>query len=169
MIEPRQAKDTKDITLHDEDFNLWNLLAATRHMMHRARQQELRQYNISPRQSAVMVIVEAIGDKATPAAITRWTFRKSHTVSEILTRMEKQELLRKVKDMERKNQVRVELTAKGREVFSQSLKRESMHRIMSVLSPKEQEQLESSLRKLRKATLRELGIEKDFVFFPLSY
>jgi DNA-binding MarR family transcriptional regulator len=159
----------KELISHDEALELWDLIATTRHMMHRVRQQELRQYNVTPRQTAIMTIIKAIGDRATPAAITRRIFRKSHSVSEILTRMERRGLLRRVRDLERKNQVRVELTEKGNEAYSRALNRETMLRIMSALSAKEREQLRSTLQKLREAISRESGIEKDFLSFPLTH
>ena len=103
----------------DRDYNLWVLLAHTRQAMFRARQKELREYNISARHAAVLFAIESIGDETTPAEISRWLFREQHSVFEVLRRMEKQGLIRKTKDLDRKNQVRVQLTEKGRETYYQ--------------------------------------------------
>ena len=63
--------------------------------------------------------------------------------------MEKQGLVRKVKDLDRKNLVRVVLTEKGREAYYHSTKRESIHQIMSFLSEEERQQLRHCLQTLR--------------------
>ena len=102
--------------------------------MYKARTRELFQYGITPAEAAVLVIVQAIGEKATPAEISRWLFREPHSISGLLARMEKQGLVRKVKDLDRKNLVRVVITEKGQQAYQQSTKRESIHRIMSSLS-----------------------------------
>ena len=151
----------------DRDYNLWVLLAHTRQAMFRARQKELRQYNISARHAAVLFAIESIGDETTPAEISRWLFREQHSVFEVLRRMEKQGLIRKTKDLDRKNQVRVQLTEKGREAHNQSTERESIHEIMSSLSEEERHQLRSYLHRLRNAALKRLGIERE-ITFPFS-
>ena len=156
----------KNFSSSDKDYNLWTLLGLTRDAIQRARQKELAQYNISSRQSAVLFIVRAIGDKATPAEISRWLFRESHSISDLLSRMERQGLVRKVKDLDRKNQVRIELTQKGHEVYQQSYKRESIHRILSFLSEEQRKQLGSSLQTLRDKALEEIGVEYEMPFPP---
>ncbi len=152
----------------DQNYNLWTLLAQTREAMFKAGQKELRRYNITGRKAAVLFIIQAIGYEATPAEIARWLFRESHTVSELLNRMEKQGLVRKVKDLDRKNLVRVELTAKGQEARSLIMKREAIHRIMSSLSEKQRQQLTSLLRTLRDTALKELTIVRKIPFPPLQ-
>lgn len=146
---------------------MWWFLAQTREAMLRARQQELRQYNISARHASVLFIIQAIGETATPAEIARWLFRKRHSVSELLRRLETQGLVRRVKGLQRKNQVNVLLTEKGREVYQQSTKRHSVHRILHVLSKEQRRQLRSCLHLLRRQALKELRIE-DQIYFPPS-
>jgi len=140
------------------------LLAQAREAMLKARRKELIRYNISPRQSAVLFYIRAIGDKATPAEISRGLFRESNSISEILGRMEKQGLLRKVKDLSRKNMVRVELTEKGREACNRSEKRASIDKIFSTLSNEERQQLRFYLERLRDKALQ--LIRKKRPLFP---
>lgn len=148
----------------DGNYKLWVLLAQTREAMLKSRQKELGRYNISPRQNAVLLFLQVAGDKATPAEISRGLFRESHTISEILSRMEKQGLLKRVKDLSRKNLVRVELTEQGREACNRSARRESIHKILSVLSSEERQQLELYLRRLRDKALQ--LIKKKKPLFP---
>jgi len=148
----------KDFT-EDKDYELWVLLAQAREAMYKARQKELRLYNLSPRQSAVLFIIRAIGDKVTPAEISRWLLREPHSVSEIISRMEKQGLLKKVRDLYRKNLVRIELTEKGSEAYNQAIKRDSIHTIMSALSDEERRQFSTMLEKIRDRALKESWVQ----------
>ena len=137
----------------DQDYRLWVLLNQVRDAVLKARQKELDQYNISASQAAVLLVIEAIGPKATPAEISRRVFRKPHSVSGILSRMEKKGLVRRLKDLDRKNLTRVVFTEKGREAYYQSTKRESIRQIMSSLPEEERKQLTSSLETLRDKAL----------------
>lgn len=154
----------KDIKSEDPDYNLWFLLAQTRNVLLRARRKELYRNNINHSQAAVLFIVQAIGDPATPAEIARWLFREPHSVSELLHRMEKDGLIEKVKDLDRKNQIRVVITEKGHETYRKSTKHESMHSIMSSLSKKDRKQLESLLKTIRDKALEETGVDYKFSF-----
>jgi DNA-binding MarR family transcriptional regulator len=148
----------------DGNYKLATLLAQTREAMMKARRKELTQYNISPRQSAVLFYIRAIGDKAIPAEISRGLFREPHSISEILGRMEKRGLLRKIKDSSRKNVVRIELTEKGREACNHSDKRASIDTVLSTLSDEERQQLEFYLKRLRDKALQ--LIRKKKPLFP---
>jgi len=83
-----------------------------------------------------------------------------------LIKMEQEGLVTKSNDLPRKNQVRLELTDKGHEAYSQAAKRESVHKIMSSLSKEQYKQLKSILKILRDAALKEVG-EKRELLFPL--
>ena len=61
--------------------------------------------------------------------------------------------------MERKNLVRVSMTEKGKQAYEQSTKRKSIHKVMSVLSEQERQQLLASLEKLRNRALKEIRVE----------
>ena len=145
----------------EEDEELWALLAQTKDAIFGARQKQLRRYGISATQATALLAIQAIGDKATPAEISRWLFRKPHSVSELLSRMEKEGLVRKIKDLNRRNLVRVELTEKGYEACYQSMKEESIHKIMSSLSEEDRQQLRSILGRLRDEALKGLGAEEE--------
>ena len=147
----------KKLSSNDIVYDLWVLLRRTSHVIWKVRERELAQYGIAATQAGVLHIVQAIGRKATPAEISRRLLREPHSVSGLLARMEREGLIRKVKDLNRKNLVRVELTKKGRQAYNQSTKRESIRSIMSSLSDQEQQQLVSYLRTLCARTLKELG------------
>ena len=86
----------------DQDYNLWVLLNQVLTFMLNARDRELMEYGQTTMQAAVLFIVNAIGETATPAAISRWFIRKPPAISGLLDRMEKAGLLVKVKDLPKK-------------------------------------------------------------------
>jgi DNA-binding MarR family transcriptional regulator len=100
-------------------------------------------------QAVILWIVKIAEEPVTPAMLSRWLFREPHTVSAILDRMEKQGLIKKVKDLPRKNIVRVTLTEKGEEAYAQSSKTKSIRNIMSCLSPEERDTLRGYMERLR--------------------
>jgi len=147
-------------TLGGEDYELWVLLAQTREAMYKARQKELTKYNISPRQSAVLSIIKALGDGVAPAEISRYLFREHHSVTELLGRMEKDGLVRKVKDEDKKGRVKIFLTPKGQQVYTHSMKRKSIKEIISCLSEEERQQLRSFLKRLRDNALKVAAVRE---------
>ena len=82
-----------DLTSVDRDFKLWVLLHQTRDAVHKSAEKELRRFGLSPMEAALLFAVHAIGERATPAEISRWLFRESHSVSGLLDRMEKKGLV----------------------------------------------------------------------------
>jgi len=137
---------------------IW-LLFHVRHVLFQARANELAKYGVTPMQATIMFIARSIGDEATPAEISRWLFLKPHSVSGLLTRMERDGLIKKVKDLERKNQVRIVLTEKANGLYRKSVSSRSFHHIMSCLPDEEAKQLEATLQKLRDRALKELSVK----------
>jgi DNA-binding MarR family transcriptional regulator len=144
----------------DPFFETWIILAQTRRAMFRARSQKLLKFGISPRQAAMMFMILTLGEKATPSELARCLFREPHSISELVERMEKAGLVRKVSDLARKNLVRVELTDKGRDIYERSVSEEPVHRILASLSDEEHEQLRALLGKLWDGAVKELDMEK---------
>jgi MarR family multiple antibiotic resistance transcriptional regulator len=150
------------------DYYFWILFCQTWVAISKARQRELAPYDMSEIRAALLFIIELIGHDATPAKVSRWLFREPHSISEIVDRMEKQGLVRKVKDLDRKNQVRIELTEKGQECYKTSFIPDSIPRIFSVLSEEERKSFISSLVKLREAAIKYAGMKYEVPLPPLD-
>jgi DNA-binding MarR family transcriptional regulator len=150
----------------DRDYNLWVLLHQVSDIIFNSREEELRQYGLPATQAEVLFVIKAIGDKATPAQISRMIFRRPHSVSGILDRMAKAGLVKRTKDLHRKNWVRVTLTEKGLQAYKQALKRKSVQKILSSISEAERQKLKSLLETLRNKGLKELGMDAKKVPFP---
>ncbi len=151
----------------DQHYELWWLLIYTRRIIYHARRKELLKYGITSEEAALLWAVKSIGLKAKPAAIAQWLMRKPHSISGLVSRMEKRGLINKVYDLERKNWVRINLTEKGEKAYIGSLNRESIHKIFSSLSEEEEIQLQLCLLKLCKSGLEELDLEPEPPFADL--
>lgn len=149
---------------NDLDYELWVLILHTRRSMRRLREKELFRYGITPERSGVLYAVHVIGERATPAEIARFLLREPHSISSLINRMEAEGLVKKVKDLDRKNMVRVVLTNKGHEAYKQTAKRDSIHEVMSTLSEEERKLLRALLGKLCRKTLKELGVTRKPIF-----
>ena len=148
-------QDASDV---DKDYELWVLFHQTCDAMARAREAELRESGISRIKAAALFVIKTLKVPATPAEISRWLFREPHTVSGLLDRMQKQGLVRKVKDLERKNLVRVVITEKGEEVYQQSREMKVIRKILSCLSTKERDNVKPCLEALRNKALEEVRV-----------
>jgi DNA-binding MarR family transcriptional regulator len=157
----------EEVVSVDQSVALWILLRQTYIVLTKARQRELDKYQVSDETSAVLFAVSLLGRQTTPAAMSRCLFLERHSVSQILTRMEKDGLVLKINDLERKNYVRTELTMKGREIFFKSRKQYAIKTLVSVLSEEDQQKLWSFLVRLRAFEIKRLHIKNPF-FYPPS-
>jgi DNA-binding MarR family transcriptional regulator len=141
----------------DQKYKLWVLLHQARDALFNAREKELSQYGITTMESGAIFIIKTLGKKATPAEIARWMYRQHHTVSALLNRMERKELITKtrVEQPGKKKGWVIGLTDKGETAYHQSTKRESIYGTMSTLSEHEFQQLELLLLKLRDEGLKQ--------------
>lgn len=156
------AADSKYQSVADADtdlaFAVWSLLHQTTDVISRAREKELSQYNIALRQVAALRIINLLGEKATPKQLAQSLFRKPHTISSILDRMDNEGLIVKHNDLARRNLIRVSLTEKGKQACRQAEKRESIHGILACLSDEEMRQLRSLLFRLRTRALEAMNV-----------
>ncbi len=157
----------KKHALEDRDFASWVFMSRTRDAIFRNRVTELQKHNLSARQASVLIVLEELDRKATPAEVSKWVFREPHSVSDFLKRMERDGLIKRIKDLARKNMIRVEITDKGREAVHNAKKIEPVHKIMAVLSKEEHQQLMAIMQKLWDKALEELRI-KNRPIFPSS-
>jgi DNA-binding MarR family transcriptional regulator len=150
----------KNVKATDQDYNLLIMLEHAHSAVVAAREKELSQHGVSMMKTWVLFIVDRIGDEATPAEISRWILRRSHSVSGLLDRMEKDGLIKKTKDLKRKNLVRVTITEKGYKALNKSKDRKSIHRSMAAISEEDRQKFYNQLEIIRDKALRQTGISK---------
>jgi DNA-binding MarR family transcriptional regulator len=147
--------------LYDE---VWGLLHKVQHLLHRAREMELENDGLSTVAAGVLSFVDGSKKPVTPSMLSRYLHRQPHTISGLVSRMEKQGLVKKVKDLERKNQVHVTLTTKGKRLAQKLDKRPVAFNALSTLSEQELTNMAKYLNKLMKS-----GAEQLRSMQPLPY
>lgn len=143
----------------DDDYNLIALINQTGHAFTLARTRELAKNGLSMMRAAVLLVLQVRDNNATPTEISQWLLREPHTISALLDRMERDGLIRRYRDLHKRNTVRVAMTEKGRNAYQESLERETFHSVMSVLTTEEREQLRNVMTKLWLRALQEVKHE----------
>lgn len=126
----------------------WLLIGRARHIMLKARQKELGPYEISPQQAHVIDAIYYLGHKATLTELAKDSDRGIASISALLTRLEKDGLVKKSRENRKSVLKKFDLTEKGTNAQEIISKRLSIHKIMSVLSEEELRQLISVLQKI---------------------
>lgn len=75
-------------------------------------------------------------------------------------------MVQKLKDLDRKNLIRVVITEKGQKTYDLSTKRGPIHRIMCSLGPAQKKNLREALEIILANARKEIGLDKDQL--PLS-
>jgi DNA-binding MarR family transcriptional regulator len=141
----------------DKYYDLWLLLSQTRSAIFKVRHKKVGQY-LPPNQAAALISIWRMEGRATPLVLSQRLFLEPHTVSEIVSRIEKKGLVTKEKDRHRGNTVRITITEKGIEVCKRAMGQSLIHEYISKLSAKQRESLQESLMVLYNAALNDLGI-----------
>jgi DNA-binding MarR family transcriptional regulator len=124
------------------------LLGRARHSMLNARQKELAPYHISPRQAYILFILSNLGHKATLTELAKHCDRGLNTLSIQMSKMEKDGLVKKAREVPKSTLLSFELTEKGMEIFKKSAEQKADRAIMSVLSEDERQELINMLQKI---------------------
>ncbi len=143
----------------DNLFDLWASLYRTRDFLFALRKEELSKHGISPGQSSVIWAINELDNQADNKEISRYTFRKRHSVYEMIARMEKQGLIERKKENTGKKSNTVAVTPKGMQLWKNSRKEGFISEIFSVLTSEECKQLRHCLAKLQNEAIKHLSIE----------
>ena len=142
----------------------WAEMSVTSTVLRRAWEMELAQIGLIVPQALALSIVAGSTEPITPMKLSRSMHREPHTISALLTRMEAQGLVKKERNLERGNWVRVTLTKKGKEAYGRQLGAGRVRNVTSCLSKQELEALNGMNRKLRAK-----GIELLREMLPSPY
>jgi len=148
-----------------EDMDLWVLLSRTYHSIAELRNAESRQSG-APRQAYILFIIKTLGNNVTLTEISRYTFRKKNSLSELINRMAAKGLVRKVRDPDVKSRIRVSLTKNGLRAYEKCTERESINKVMSALPEEKRQQLQSCLEILLEKALKLRGDDRKNIILP---
>ena len=150
----------------DKDYTLLTLLLQVADIFVKVRERELLPQNLSATSADILFLVDAMGKDIIPAKITRMLLREPHSISGILKRMEINGLLKRTKNMERKNLIRITLTSKGETELKLAMKKEGVNHVLSKLTEEQRRQLKQSLTALKDAGMKELNLSPKALPWP---
>jgi DNA-binding MarR family transcriptional regulator len=127
----------------------WAEMSVTSTILRRAWEMELARVGLTVPQTLVLIIVQSSPEPITPMKLSKLMHREPHTISALLTRMEAQGLVKKERNLERGNWVRVSLTKKGKEAYQRQVVARKVRNITECLSKQELDALNKMNRKLR--------------------
>jgi DNA-binding MarR family transcriptional regulator len=142
----------------------WAEMSVTSTILRRAWEMELAQVGLTVPQALVLTIVAGSPEPITPMKLSKLLHREPHTISALLTRMEAQGLVKKERNLERGNWVRVTLTKKGKEAYERQVVARRVRNVTECLSKQELDALNKMNRKLRAK-----GIEMLRDMLPSPY
>lgn len=156
-------KKSNLINILEDSRRLIESLELTEDAIDKALQKQLDSFNLDLSWVSIMYAIEALGEQATPIMISRIVMRKRHTVSYMLAKMEKLGLVKRIRDLDRRNRIRASLTPRAHKLYNEySINRRPyfLARILSGLSSTDKKNLIDSLEKLNKKALSYLPIRK---------
>jgi DNA-binding MarR family transcriptional regulator len=127
-------------------YKLFFLLRLTADAIQKSREIELINFGISPQQALALVCIYSLKNKATPAELSRWLYREPNSITILLNRMEKLNLIKKRADKKRKNIIRLSLTKQGLEAYRHSIEFQTFLNIINLLPENKWKQLDSLLK-----------------------
>ena len=81
----------------DISYALWLLLIQTNKAIHLARQEELANIGITVGEASVLYYANKLGRRATPTEISRHLSKMPHGISVLISRMEREGLVKRLK------------------------------------------------------------------------
>jgi MarR family transcriptional regulator, organic hydroperoxide resistance regulator len=153
----RSIEETRDL------YRLYVVFKHTFEAIQRCREADLKKYNITPEQATALILLNNIGEKATPTEVSGWLFRKPHTVLNLLRRMQKQGLVNMTPDSRNKHIIRIKLTAKGYKIYCHVIQYTSAADTLGSLSKEEQQQLWSLLQSVKEKATKYLNLDTKAV------
>ncbi|MBN1189634.1 MAG: winged helix DNA-binding protein [Dehalococcoidales bacterium] len=151
----------EEILKLDEYNMLWQRFSQARSAIVKARQKKAGKY-LHPNWGSALVLIWSLEGQATPGILSEALFLEHHSVSELINRLEKKGLVKRTKDPDYKNRVRLSITEKGRRDCYEAMQTEFLSSIMSSLSKEQAVQFKTCLDILLQKALDELGIENKY-------
>ena len=89
----------KKITNLDKLFFLWILLDETDTAIKKCRRKELTKYNVTLHEAGIIEAINSLGNRATPADISRFIFQDPQSVSSMINEMQIKKILEKEREV----------------------------------------------------------------------
>ncbi|UCE98381.1 MAG: MarR family transcriptional regulator [Dehalococcoidia bacterium] len=157
----KATEKSTETMLGDPNVDLWGFFFQTRDAIYQALTKEVRVHGLTVMDGAVLLFIDFLGYKATPAEISRWLFRRHHTILAQLNRLERKGLITAKKGLLQKNVISLGFTQKGREALKVLQQREALNHVFSAITDSDRKQLWAILKKLQDSAI-------EYVKKPIS-
>ena len=145
--------------LRDPYFKVWLRMRQVWEALERAMEMEPLPATLS--QIDILMILRGSSVPLTPTQIASYIFRAQHSVSGLITRMERAGYVKKVRSKKDRRLVEVVMQPKGEELVSRALAsgfRYARRIVEASLTEEEIKRLDVPLKKLRDGALLEMGL-----------
>ncbi|HSW58144.1 MAG TPA: winged helix DNA-binding protein [Dehalococcoidales bacterium] len=150
---------------NDRDINLYILLDQVASIVNSAIEMELKHLRVTQPQVRVLTMLSREKQPVTLEELANWTLKEFNSVSTLVNRMEKNNLVEKIKkDGDMKTYVG--LTEKGSLLYHRQVTERSIHMIFGKLSDKQKQHLEEILKSVRDTARDLLGLDFRPPFLP---
>jgi MarR family multiple antibiotic resistance transcriptional regulator len=150
--------------LNENEIAWWEM-SVTSLILQRAWGMELGQIGLTVPQTLVLIMVAGSPEPLTPMKLSKLLHREPHTISALLSRMEAQGLVKKERNLERGNWVRVTLTKKGKEAYQRQIVARKVRNITECLSKQELDALNKINGKMRA---KGIGLLREMMPSPYT-
>ena len=128
---------------------VWRLIVQVNRLMLKGRKPILAKCRVPDTQFETLCTIHEIGERATPTEVSRRTYRKLNTITGIINRMEKAGLVKKIKNHNKSNSVRLIITEKGLDIYNKAEASGISGYLLSCLSQEAKHQLLGYLERIQ--------------------
>lgn len=157
-----------EMLVKDAD-KLWALLYRTTYAIKRVKEEELRALGITWIQFSVLKVIIKSEKPLRPTDIAHALFRKTHSISALLQRMDAQGLVIREKDKKIKTTLNIFATDKGKEIYNKCCEVNVIEELFDVLSATTKKTLYQGLDQLYRKALDQLKMSFFSSFLNLEY
>ncbi|MBI2979445.1 MAG: MarR family transcriptional regulator [Chloroflexi bacterium] len=147
-----------DFKIPDPTVNAYVLLLNTSDIVSRFAESYLSKLGITSTQYTILVTLSACPQPPTLTELAERIFRTKNSLTTVIGNMERDGLVKRVRDGADRRAVRVRVSKKGTELFGRvrAPSRELVYQVMSCYNGDDVSHLSGLLQKVRRHTLQEL-------------
>jgi DNA-binding MarR family transcriptional regulator len=139
------------------NFYLWGVLVRTNFAISRPRFMEITDGGLTPEKAKILYIIQINGGSIPQNKVSGITMRRQHSVSDLVNRMVREGLIKKIKHSETRVYT-IKMSKKGKERYH-SLQKNTINMIFSVFTREERQNFHLVLNKLLNKSRNLLGLD----------
>lgn len=142
----------------DPQLRTWLLLHQVYNLITKAEDAVYAKIGLTTQHYAVLLAMKFIKSPITPSVIAQWLDRNTNTITTLVDRMEKVNLVKRVRNLRDRRSVRLVMTKSGKEVLDRAmiLNSQLVQDLLQGLSEEEMRSLSELLEKVRGGTFEYL-------------